>query len=122
MIKTARLAPPNSLIIIEDSFGGEIPSSLNNGLLSFTASAIAIGCKCEFDGETNIKVMESSGNIAHPVVFDGKLKTPSKRLSIRTVLGESILEAQVPSEESTVKISANDLLEPDEIFIILLTG
>lgn len=119
MIKTARLAPPNSLIIIEDSSGGEIPSSLNNGLLSVTDSAIAIGCKCEFDGYTNITILESGGNIEHPVVFDGKLKTPSRKISVRTVLGESILEAQVPAEECRIKIAVNDFLEPDEIFITL---
>lgn len=119
MIKTARLAPPNSLIIIEDSSGGEIPSSLNNVLLSFTDSAIAIGCKCEFDGEINITILEAGENIEHPVVFDGKLKTPSGKICIRTVLGESILEAPVPAEECSIKIAVHDLLEPDEIFITL---
>ncbi len=116
MTTSTRVAPPNSLVLIEDSSGGVIPTSMNQSLIVATDSCVAIGCKVEDDGETEI-VLGFCGDIdaGEPPEFEGTLRTPSRKLLIRTVHGVTLLEMSVPAAETKLKIWVNDPIEPDRI-------
>lgn len=118
MATLVQTRPPNSLILIEDSQGGEIPSTMSGQLIANTSSCIAVGCLSEFDGETEI-VLGEAGKIAPPaqLVFDGMIPARSKNVTVRTVLGELIAEQAVHSLNVRVFIWVNDSNEPDKIWI-----
>ena len=70
------------------------------------------------DGETEFTLGEM-----HEVdpgvrpVFQGELKTPNYKIVLRSVLGETILEAPVSQLSTTVRIWANHPTEPDEVIV-----
>lgn len=118
MATSTRLAPPNSLILVEDSNGGEIPDSMNQSLIAATDSCIAVGCRAEDDGETEIVLGDCSDvDTGEQPFFDGVLRTPSRKLVVRTVLGVTLLEMPVSKTETRLKIWANDPAEPDRIAV-----
>lgn len=118
MTISTRLAPPNSVVLVEDSSGGEVPVSMNQSLISSTDSCIAVGCRAEDDGETEI-VLGYSGNVdtGEQPVFDGLLRTPSRKLVVRTVLGITLLEMPVSETETKLRIWVNDPTEPNQIAV-----
>lgn len=121
MTISVRLAPPNSVVLIEDICGGEVPDTMNQSLISITDSCIAVGCRAEDDGETQIVLGDlSEVDAEKQLVFDGVLRTPSLRLVIRTVLGVTLLETPVSDAETRLRIWTNDLTEPDQIVIGLI--
>ena len=118
MSVSARIAPPNSLLLVSDERGGEIPQSQAGALLTFTSSCIAIGSLCEIDGETEITLGQADevdpGGEPH---FEGSLETPTRRLAVRTVLGDTVLEVWVPDLRTSLRIWVNDSAEPDKIVV-----
>jgi hypothetical protein len=116
--RSARQALPNSLILIEDSKGGEIPNSMNNSLVVATSSCIAIGGRSEDDGVTEV-VLGSYSKVdpREPPIFEGWIETPSRELTVKTVLGATMLKMHVPTHETRLMIWVNDSFEPDHIII-----
>jgi hypothetical protein len=115
---SARVAPRNSVVLVEDSCGGQVPDSMNHSVVAATDSCIAVGCRAEDDGDTEITLGDalSVGTDEEPI-FVGLVRTPSRKLSIRTVDEISLLEVSVPSAETRVSIWVNDRSEPDRIAI-----
>ncbi len=118
MTTSIRVAPPNSVVLVEDSSGGEIPDSMKQSLIAATDSCIAVGCMAEDDGETEI-VLGSYGSVDadKELVFEGLLQTPNRKLVVRTVRGVTLLELPVPTTETKVVIWVNDSSEPDRIAV-----
>ncbi len=118
MITSKRIAPPNSVILIEDPSGGEIPASMNQSVIAATDSCIAVGCLAEDDGETEI-ILGLSGEVSDgdQPAFDGLVKTPSRKVAVRTVHGVTVLETAVPKSEARVQVWVNDTREPDRITV-----
>lgn len=120
MKNTIRIAPPHSLILIEDSLSGQIPDSMNQSLVSATESCIAVGCRAEDDGETEIYLGHHlNSNIGVQLVFDGVLQTSSRKLAVRTVLGTTLLEMDVLETYTRLIILTNSPTEPDHIAIVI---
>lgn len=118
MTTAIQAAPPNSVILVEDFGGGEVPKSMSQSLVAATLTCIAVGCRAEDDGETEIIVgLDNELNVQDPVVFEGRLRTPSGRLVIRNVLGATLLEMPVTSSTTELRILANDPHEPDRITV-----
>lgn len=117
MAVSVRVAPPNSLVLVEDPSGGDIPASMHR-LIAATDSCIAVGCLAENDGETEI-VLEycSSVDTGDQLEFEGLLRTPNCKIAIRTVYGVTLLEMPVAAAETRVRIWVNDLKEPDRITV-----
>ena len=118
MAASTRIAPPNSLVLVMDSRGGEIPACMNESLISATDSCIGVACRAEDDGETEICLGVSS--IVDPgerPVFEGRIGTPSRRIAVRTVLGTTLLEVAVSAAATSVRIWANDSTEPDRVIV-----
>jgi hypothetical protein len=121
MKKEIRLAPKNSVILIMDQSIGEIPKAMNKALVAATPSCIAVGTLCEYDGETLISlsdgVLPPGANMF--LVFDGVLRTPTRKLSLCSVLDEALIALDVPTERTRVQIWANDNTEPDQIHVVV---
>jgi hypothetical protein len=91
---------------------------VSGSLVACTDSCVAVGCLCDVDGETEFMFGEARevDPGGHPV-FHGKLKTPTRRLALRSVIGQTILEAPVPGPETVVTVWANDPSEPDRVIV-----
>lgn len=119
MIREIRTAPKNSLILVMDQTVGEVPESMAGALVAATNSCVAVGTLSEVEGETLISLSdERLEKRDRPPVFDGVLSTPSKRLSVCSVLDEPLMSLDVPGLETRVQVWANDDLEPNEIRIV----
>jgi hypothetical protein len=118
MIIKRRVVPPHSLILISELGRGEVPDSMNGSLIAATASCIAVGCRSEVEGETEITLGSiSEVGLSTPASFSGILATPRKSVALQTIFNESIIEFAVPSEQTLVSIWVNDANEPDEIIV-----
>ena len=118
MATSTKVAPPNSLVLISDPKGGEIPATMKGATIAATASCIAVGCQSDADGVTEFTLgtMHEVDPGDHPV-FEGKLSTPNHKVAVRSVTGEIILEASVPQRQTTVRVWVNDPREPDRVIV-----
>jgi hypothetical protein len=106
-----------------DDSVAEIPATMGSQLVSATDSCVAVGCRSEEDGPTEIS-LDSLGH-AEPfgaLVFDGEVMTPSKRLSVYSVTNEVLLSSEVPQSRTRLRIFANDISEPDRILILVVAS
>lgn len=46
-IVTVKVAPPNSVVLVSDVNGGEIPKTMGGSLVSATNTCVAVGCLSE---------------------------------------------------------------------------
>jgi len=118
MIASTRIAPLNSLVLIADPRGGKIPDSMRGSLIVSSSSCIAVGCRSEVDGETEITLgaMQEVDPGDRPA-FEGQLETPSRSVVVSTVHGQVILEASVQDRDTRVRVWVNDLDEPNRVTI-----
>jgi hypothetical protein len=125
MIESARLAPPYSIVFIEDVSGGEVPDFTERSLIAATGSCIMVCTLCEIDGATEFLLgPRSEVDPGTQPVFQGQLETPSRKLAIFSVpvavgsgFGDIVLETSVPRDETIISIWANRPTEPDQIII-----
>jgi hypothetical protein len=118
-MKTLSISPPNSLIMVMDFASGRVPKAMGDGLVSATDSCIAVGCLSEHDGATEIHLGQAHDVVPNDaLVFDGYISTPTKKLSICSVMNEELLSAEVAGTKTHVRVFANDPMEPDRIFVL----
>jgi hypothetical protein len=118
MALTKRMAPPNSVVLVSDADGGEIPKTMGGVLVSATNTCVAVGCLSEDDGQTEFTLAPlTEVDRADKPVYEGMLRTPKRRVVIRSVLGEHLLELPVLQEVTKIKIWANDAQEPDNVVV-----
>jgi len=118
MITSATIAPPNSLVLIEDPSGGEVPESMGNSSIASTGSCIAVGSRSESDGKSEI-VLGPAAEVdpGQSPALEQDLSTPNRKVVVRTVLGDTILETPVSRQKTRVRVWVNDPKEPDRILI-----
>lgn len=119
LIASVRTAPPNSIVLVEDELGGEIPETINTEVAVATNSCIAVGCRSEDDGDTEICIFDDVEGISDPLVFFGTIETPNKNIYVRTVVGDALLSVQVPGGATEIRVFANDASEPDRISFVI---
>ena len=118
MTKSANVAPPQSLILIADPSGGEIPATMSGLAIAATDSCIAVGCRSDVDGDSEFILGETGYvSLGGEPAFQGRLKTPHRKVTLRTVTGQKILEAPVLQQEITVRVWTNDSSEPDQVVV-----
>ncbi len=112
---------PNSLLLIMDIETGIIPESMNNKLVAFDKSciAIAIATLSCIDGKTQIILTNETLLLSEQyfLVHSGMLDFPSKKLSICNIFYEIMIEMNV-EKQCHIAIYANDQFEPDSIYIV----
>lgn len=119
MTKSARVSPPNSIVLLVDREAAEIPESLGDELVSNTDTCAVIGTFNASDGDTLITLTNEKpiNRQLEYVAFTGELQFPSGRASVCTVDDEVLLEVPVPGNVAFVTILANDRSEPSEILV-----
>lgn len=118
MSQSRRIAPPNSLLFIEDISGGEAPYPVRGAQVLATPSCVSIACLAFMDGETEI-VLGAAAEVdpGGPQAFDGIIATPSHTLVVTTVENEKILETTVPGFRTRVRVWTNRAREPDRVIV-----
>ena len=118
VIRSIKIAPPNSLEALSDVTGGEPPASMDGSLIVSTPSCIVVGCLMDADGETEF-IMGPAQEVdpGEQPTFDGRLETPGRKAVLRTVWGDTILEMPVRSDQTHIQIWANDPSEPDKVIV-----
>ena len=121
MTQEIRIAPQNSLVLVMDPSVGEVPESMKGKPIASTRSCVAIGTLSEQDGETLISLSTDPAAVTPGEVlrFDGPIVTPSRRLSISTVVGIQLLAMDVPHSRARIRVWTNHETEPDEIHVIV---
>ena len=118
MMTTIKAAPPNMLVLIGDRTG-DIPETMAGRLVAATSTRVAVGTQYAYDGETSITLSDESVDAMDgTLAFDGVLETPSRKMTICTVLNEVLLEMNVPTDLTRVQIWTNHPSEPDTIAVV----
>jgi hypothetical protein len=117
MIRTTRVAPPNSLVLVTDRAGGDPPTHMDNPAIASSHNCVAIGCLSESDGETTIMLGSVDELIQGLAQFEGALPTPSGGVIVSTVFGDKLVELDVTSEVTWITVWTNDPHEPSEVRI-----
>lgn len=117
-IVTVKVAPPNSVVLVSDVNGGEIPKTMGGSLVSATNTCVAVGCLSEDDGQTQFTLAPfAEVRRADEPLYEGVILTPGRLVVICSVLGQRLLELPVPRESTKVRIWGNDGSEPDDVVI-----
>jgi hypothetical protein len=98
---------------------GRVPEEMGEKLVSATESCIAVGCRSEHDGPTEIHLGQCHEvTPSDALVFDGEIFTPSRKLSVCSIMNDEVLSAQVLGTDTHVRVFANDPMEPDRIVVL----
>ena len=99
------IAVPNCLLFIKDARNREFPDIDGNAAVWSTPSCVAVMCRPEVDGDTEIRIgLVGEVGLGGRPLFDSLLKTPSRRLALEIVPGEKILEVGVPDRDTRVRV------------------
>lgn len=112
------LAVQNSLLIIRDPTKWDPPKIWDPTAVWSTPSCVAVSCLSDCDGDTAVTIgaAEEVEHINSPL-FDGQLETPSRTVVVETVLGEKVLEQNVSSANTRLRVWTNGRLDPDKVII-----
>ena len=116
-----RIAPPNSIIFIEDPEHGFPPSITGYELVTANSSCVAVGTYPEIDGDTSI-VLSNEGKSeqkAAILAFKDSLETPTHQISITTSHNEKIFMMATNNERTPVQVWVNDNRFPTLIEIVV---
>ena len=108
--------PAHSLILIMDSKSKNVPLTLGGGLFGQTDTCIAVGCRSEVDGETNI----STGLPECLTGFRSKqfiISTESNKIITCDIYGAVYLYIECDTARSEIAVYYDDLFEPKNIYI-----
>jgi hypothetical protein len=118
MVQSAKIAVLNSLLFVRDSKIRHVPKIDGDSAVWSTASCVAVSCLPDCDGDTEVTLgVPQELGVNKAPLFDGRLITPSRRLIVETVLGQTILEASVPNPVTRVKIWTNGFRDSDKIVV-----
>lgn len=116
-VATLSVAPPYSLLVIDDSFSGNAPDDVAPGVTA-TPSCLLVGCLMFQDGDTEVTLGPAT-EVPHKgdIVFDGLLETPNRLLSIATVHYTLISKQTVTTLNTRVRVWTNHPTEPDRVIV-----
>lgn len=118
MYTYARVAPPNSLLVISDRDGWTPPRFEPGVLILSSSSCITVGCRMFADGETLVLLGPAAElDPGEPPAFDGMLDTPNRAVVVSTVERDIVLETSVPDTRTRVRIWVDEPVEPDKVIV-----
>jgi hypothetical protein len=119
-LKSVSLAIPNAVFFITGSDTNDVPGIDRGSIIWSTPACIAVGCTPDCDGETRIIIgLSPQVNLGSQPVFDGRLETPDRIVSVDIVPGTKVLEQKVPGADTRVRIWVNHPTQPDNVTIAL---
>jgi hypothetical protein len=120
MKESTRIAPPNSLILVMDRSVGDIPQTMGGKSIASTPTCVAIGTLSASDGQTLISLSDELLNIpTEEASFDAILDTPKKRVAVCSVQNKTLLQCEVLSLNTRVRVWTNHPSEPDTVQIVV---
>lgn len=118
MTASVRVPVLNSLLYIKDPTVDDFPEIDSRSPLWSTPACVAVCCLPDCDGETEVTLGPAREvALARAPVFDGGIETPSRRVVVKTVLDETILQMAVATLDSRIRIWTNGLLATDTVII-----
>ena len=121
MMKKAKYAALNAQILVSDPNAQvEVPQWTTNPpvRLLWTDTCIVVGCLIDADGETEFTLGDMDEvDPGRPPAYEGKLKPPTRTLSLESVNGITVLGTRLGREETMVRIWTNHDKEPDEVIV-----
>lgn len=117
-MRRIKIAPPNSILFIEDVDGGAVPTADKPPAILWNHRCISVGTLMENDGETTVKLGHLS-EIAkeESPSFDGVIETPTGTVCVSVVPDRVVLQDGSGSPRTRIVIWTNHPTEPDEIVI-----
>ena len=109
----------NALLFIKDARAKDLPKIDGHGSFWTTPSCVAVSCMPDCDGSTEVTIgnpLEFQSK-AGKLLFDTLLETPSRRITVETVLAEKILEQSVLSATTHVRIWTDGFRDTEKVFI-----
>lgn len=126
MIQRVKIAPEYSMLFVagpEDNVLVPLCDKQDVAIWS-TETCVAFACFMYQDGDTEVTFAPTSeldaGSVLRPdcvLRFDGQVETPERRLELTTAADDIVLETEVPSELTRVRIWSNHPREPEHVFI-----
>lgn len=117
-MRTVTLSPQNSMILVEDSIPGDVPTEDRPDPIMRNARCVSVGTLMQYDGETAISLGRLSEiSRDEPPAFDGIIETPSGSVVVSVLPDVVILQEESGSPKTRLVIWTNDPREPDEIVI-----
>jgi hypothetical protein len=118
MAKSATFKVPNGIVFVTDARGGDTPDFDEEKLVMSTKSCVAICCQHEIDGETGFTLgLTQEVDPGDQPAFEGMLETPDHMITVRSSHNEIMLQAPVGTDETKIRIWANDPSSPDQVII-----
>jgi hypothetical protein len=118
MSQTIKLYPPNSLLFISDSEGGDPIDFTHLQTIMSNATCIAISCLAFVDGKTEVTLGQSKEvDPGWPPAFDGYLEIAKQSVIVSTSEREALLEFPVQSARPKVKVWVNRKEGPDKVIV-----
>jgi hypothetical protein len=119
-MQTAVVRVPNAVILIGDQ-SAEPPESMGGGPVAATERVVAVGTADAADGLTRVSLALSSENIERPtyLAFSGCVSLTAGCVSIATVEGVVIAQAEDLSASVPLDVWTDDANEPNEVVIVI---
>lgn len=113
---------PHAIIFVMDNDSKDllIPEYIKGQLTAANGACLSIGTQADVDGDVHITLSDelSQDKVAQcSKVFEGKITTPDKKLSVCLSDGTVILEQKVKNPDTNIEVWANDDYAPDKILI-----
>ena len=119
-IKTTKIAPPNSQVVIVDPKAKNVivPQWHELQPCIATSSCILVLCYPEVEGETEIALGKADEvDPGSTPIFDGHLLTPARTLAIETVEGDPILQIPTAGVQTKLRIWSDEIKWPTKIMV-----
>jgi hypothetical protein len=114
-VVVTRVPAPKGVILVEDFGGGELPLWFRTQRVVATATCLVVACSAQHATEIRAGDLKVLPVPTDSIAFDGKLATPSHKISVRTIMGATLLEILVPTACTHVRIWTNGTADADQI-------
>ena len=117
-LKTLNLPFSNALLYISDALTFDPPRIDEMTGFWTTPHCVAVSCLPDWEGETALTVGTMDDLVQRgPPRFDGRIKTPSRRIRVHNVLRETVLEMPVPHTDTRIRIWTKPNLDIDTVIV-----
>jgi hypothetical protein len=118
-MKSVSLSVLNSLLFVRDPSTSGVPEIDGQATVWSTPTCVAISCLPDSEGETEISIGygDEFGSSRWPLVFDGKLDTPSRTVVVETIHPRTVVEVSVPTRDTRVRVWTNGHPATDKVAI-----
>lgn len=122
-MKELTFYPPNGVVFVVDLSNEdlEIPQYTEGQVAVANESCVFVAARADVDGDVTVKLSGSRSDTegsSYLRVFDGSIRTPSRKVAIITAELEKILEIEVEEEKTHVTIWVDDTSYPSVISVI----